>query len=75
MTCGVCGEKLNKKSFFSFKNIGMGLCDPLCTPHIMRNDEYSMCISAERSRPYLITHDSNESTDYINAVYVDVSTP
>ena len=28
---------------------------------------------AERSRPYLITHDSNDSTDYINAVYVDVS--
>ena len=29
--------------------------------------------SAERARPYLITHDSNDSTDYINAVYVDVS--
>ena len=28
---------------------------------------------AERARPYLITHDSNDSTDYINAVYVDVS--
>ncbi|ELT89482.1 hypothetical protein CAPTEDRAFT_136827, partial [Capitella teleta] len=25
----------------------------------------------ERSRPYLITHDSNDSTDYINAVYAD----
>ena len=30
--------------------------------------------AAERARPYLITHDSNDSTDYINAVYVDVST-
>ena len=30
-------------------------------------------VTAERSRPYLITHDSNDSTDYINAVYVDVS--
>ena len=60
---------------FSFKNIRMGICDPIYTHYIMRIDEYSMCISAERSRPYLITHDSNESTDYINAVYVDVSTP
>ena len=30
-------------------------------------------MAAERARPYLITHDSNDSTDYINAVYVDVS--
>lgn len=30
-------------------------------------------ILAERARPYLFTSDSNESTDFINAVYVDVS--
>lgn len=29
--------------------------------------------SAERARPYLVTQDSSDSTDYINAVYVDVS--
>lgn len=31
-------------------------------------------MTAERARPYIVTHDSNDSTDYINAVYVDVST-
>ena len=30
---------------------------------------------AERARPYLMTHDSNDSTDYINACYVDGSKP
>ncbi|KAI0215757.1 Receptor-type tyrosine-protein phosphatase S [Lamellibrachia satsuma] len=30
-----------------------------------------MSVVAERARPYLVTHDSSDSTDYINAVYVD----
>ena len=29
---------------------------------------------AERARPYLTTTDAHSSTDYINAVYVDVRT-
>ena len=30
--------------------------------------------SAERARPYLLTTDAYASTDYINAVYIDVRT-
>jgi len=29
-------------------------------------------LSAERARPYLLTTDAHASTDYINAVYIDV---
>lgn len=29
--------------------------------------------AADNHRPYLITFQSNESTDYVNAVFVDVS--
>jgi len=29
---------------------------------------------AERARPYLLTTDAHTSTDYINAVYIDVCT-
>ena len=29
-------------------------------------------VSAERARPYLLTTDAHASTDYINAVYIDV---
>ena len=31
-----------------------------------------VCVLAERARPYLLTTDAHASTDYINAVYIDV---
>ena len=32
-------------------------------------------VLAERARPYLLTTDAHSSTDYINAVYIDVRSP
>jgi len=33
---------------------------------------FTDAVSAERARPYLLTTDAHASTDFINAVYIDV---